>query len=209
MTDQNGGSGSLLISALTGAAIGAAGTGLIATFNKNFNFLSFLDVIESTAITSGMIFLVLLGAEFFNSFIALSQLPNILAELTVKHQLTPMIVVASILILYLFLGCLMDSLAMILLTIPVFFPLVMSLDFGMSPEETAIWFGILTLITVEVGLITPPVGLNVFIINKMAGDVKISETFKGVLPFLLSDIIRVTLLFVFPSITLIMLKVFY
>ena len=86
-----------------GAAIGAAGTGLIAAFNKNFNFLSFLDVIESTAITSGMIFLVLLGAEFFNSFIALSQLPNILAELTVQHQLTPMIVVGSILILYLFL----------------------------------------------------------------------------------------------------------
>ena len=85
----------------------------------------------------------------------------------------------------------------------------MTLDFGMSPEETAIWFGILTLITVEVGLITPPVGLNVFIINKMAGDVKISETFKGVLPFLLSDIIRVTLLFIFPSITLIMLKIFY
>ena len=77
-----------------------------------------------------MIFLVLLGAEFFNSFIALSQLPNILAELTVKHQLTPMIVVASILILYILLGCLMDSLAMILLTIPVFFPLVMTLDFG-------------------------------------------------------------------------------
>ncbi len=103
----------------------------------------------------------------------------------------------------------MDSLAMILLTIPVFFPLVMTLDFGMSPEETAIWFGILTLITVEVGLITPPVGLNVFIINKMAGDVKISETFKGVLPFLLSDIARIILLFFFPSITLIMLKIFY
>ena len=156
-----------------------------------------------------MIFLLLLGAEFFNSFIALSQLPNILAELTVKHQLTPMIVVASILILYILLGWLMDSLAMISLTIPVFFPLVMTLDFGMTPEETAIWFGILTLITVEVGLITPPVGLNVFIINKMAGDVKISETFKGVMPFLLSDFARVILLFFFPSITLVMLKIFY
>ena len=112
------------------------------------------------------------------------------------------------LILYLFLGCLMDSLAMILLTIPVFFPLIMTLDFGMTPEETAIWFGILTLIVVEVGLITPPVGLNVFIINKMAGDVKISETFKGVLPFLISDILRVILLFSFPGITLFLLNVF-
>ena len=121
----------------------------------------------------------------------------------------PLIVVASIMILYLFLGCLMDSLAMILLTIPVFFPLVMSLDFGLSPEETAIWFGILTLVVVEVGLITPPVGLNVFIINKMAKDVPIIDTFKGVIPFLLSDIIRIILLFSFPSITLIMLWAFY
>ena len=98
---------------------------------------------------------------------------------------------------------------MILLTIPVFFPLVMSLDFGLSPEETAIWFGILTLVVVEVGLITPPVGLNVFIINKMAKDVPIIDTFKGVIPFLLSDIIRIILLFSFPSITLIMLWAFY
>ena len=79
----------------------------------------------------------------------------------------------------------------------------------MSIEETAIWFGILTLIVVEVGLITPPVGLNVFIINKMAGDVKITETFKGVLPFLVSDLIRVVLLFSFPSMTLFMLRLLY
>ena len=102
----------------------------------------------------------------------------------------------------------MVSLAMILLTIPVFFPLIMNLDFGMTAEETAIWFGILTLIVVEVGLITPPVGLNVFIINKMAGDVSISDTFKGVLPFLFSDIIRVVILFLFTGITLFLLKIF-
>ena len=77
----------------------------------------------------------------------------------------------------------------------------------MTPEETAIWFGILTLIVVEVGLITPPVGLNVFIINKMAGDVSISQTFKGVLPFLISDIIRVIILFLFPGITLFLLTI--
>ena len=84
----------------------------------------------------------------------------------------------------------------------------MTLDFGMTPEETAIWFGILTLIVVEVGLITPPVGLNVFIINNLAGDVSISETFKGVLPFLISDIFRVILLFSFPGITLFLLRIF-
>ena len=86
---------------------------------------------------------------------------------------------------------------------------LLKLDFGLSPEETAIWFGILTLVVVEVGLITPPVGLNVFIINKMAKDVPIIDTFKGVIPFLLSDIIRIILLFSFPSITLIMLWAFY
>jgi TRAP-type C4-dicarboxylate transport system permease large subunit len=155
-----------------------------------------------------MIFLVLLGAEFFNSFIALTQLPNELGRIALSNNLSPLLIVACILILYLCLGCLMDSLAMILLTIPVFFPLIMTLDFGMTPEETAIWFGILTLIVVEVGLITPPVGLNVFIINKLAGDVSIAETFKGVLPFLISDILRVILLFSFPGITLFLLRFF-
>ena len=191
-----------------GGAIGAGGTGLIAFSNKNFKYKDLVDVIESTAITSAMIFLVLLGAEFFNSFIALTQLPNQLSEIALENNLSPYLIVACILVLYLFLGCLMDSLAMILLTIPVFFPLIMTLDFGMSAEETAIWFGILTLIVVEVGLITPPVGLNVFIINKMAGDVSIADTFKGVLPFLFSDILRVILLFSFPGITLFLLKVF-
>jgi TRAP-type C4-dicarboxylate transport system permease large subunit len=126
-----------------------------------------------------------------------------------EGDFSPFTVVAAILVLYVFLGCLMDSMAMILLTIPVFFPVIMTLDFGLSIEETAIWFGILTLIVVEVGLITPPVGLNVFIINKMAGDVKISETFKGVLPFLISDFIRVILLFSFPGLTLFTLRLMY
>ncbi len=192
-----------------GAAVGAAGTGLIAILQKDFKLAALLDVIQSTAVTSAMIFLVLLGAEFFNAFIALTQLPHLLAEFVITAGFRPLLIVACILVLYLFLGCLMDSLAMILLTIPVFFPMIMTLDFGMTPEQTAIWFGILTLIVVEVGLITPPVGLNVFIINKMAGDVRIAETFKGVLPFLVSDLVRVILLFAFPGITLFMLNIFY
>ena len=99
-------------------------------------------------------------------------------------------------------GCLMDSLAMILLTIPVFYPILINLDFGLSLEDTAIWFGILSLVVVEVGLITPPVGLNVFVINKLAKGISIVETFKGVLPFVVSDILRIILLVLFPSITL-------
>ena len=191
-----------------GASIGAAGTGIMALFTKGFNFSDLIDVIKDTAVTSAMIFLVLLGAEFFNSFIALTQITNELATFVISNELSPYLVVFCILVLYILLGCLMDSLAMILLTIPVFFPIIIELDFGMSIEEVAIWFGILTLIVVEVGLITPPVGLNVFIINKMAKNVPISDTFVGVLPFLISDLIRVGILFIFPGISLFLIRLF-
>ena len=191
-----------------GASIGAAGTGIMALFTKGFNFSDLIDVIKDTAVTSAMIFLVLLGAEFFNSFIALTQITNELATFVISNELSPYLVVFCILVLYILLGCLMDSLAMILLTIPVFFPIIIELDFGMSIEEVAIWFGILTLIVVEVGLITPPVGLNVFIINKMAKNVPISDTFIGVLPFLISDLIRVGILFIFPGISLFLIRLF-
>jgi TRAP-type C4-dicarboxylate transport system permease large subunit len=106
------------------------------------------------------------------------------------------------LLIYLALGCVMDSLAMILLTVPVFYPLVMSLDLGIPREDVSIWFGILALISVEVGLITPPFGLNVFVINAMAENVPITHTFKGIMPFLASDFVRVTLLLAFPAIAL-------
>ena len=95
---------------------------------------------------------------------------------------------------------------MIILTIPVFFPVFQTLDFGMSPEEAALWFGILVLIVVEVGLITPPVGMNLFVINKLAKDVPLSESFKGVLPFVASDLIRVVILASFPAITLVAVR---
>ena len=189
-----------------GASIGAAGTGLMAIFTRTFGISDLLDVIKDTAVTSAMIFLVLLGATFFNNFIALTQITNQLASFVINNNLSPYLVVFCILILYLFLGCLMDSLAMILLTIPVFFPIIIELNFGMPVEEVAIWFGILTLIVVEVGLITPPVGLNVFIINKMAKNVPISDTFIGVLPFLASDLVRVSILFLFPSISLFLIR---
>jgi TRAP-type C4-dicarboxylate transport system permease large subunit len=95
---------------------------------------------------------------------------------------------------------------MILLTIPIFFPMISGLDFGMDPEMTAIWFGILVLITVEVGLITPPVGMNLFVIQSMAPDISIRDTYRGVWPFVLSDLLRVILLVAFPAITLFALR---
>ncbi|MDG2474778.1 MAG: TRAP transporter large permease [Paracoccaceae bacterium] len=185
-----------------GAAVGVAGTALLAFFTETFGLKEFQDVIEDTAVSAAMIFIVLLGAEFFNSFIALTQITNSLSLWIFAQDFSPYMILIFILFLYLFLGCMMDSLAMIMLTIPIFFPILIQLDFGMTVEETAIWFGILVLVVVEIGLITPPIGLNVFIINKLAKDVSIVETFKGVLPFVCSDICRVALLIAFPAITL-------
>jgi TRAP-type C4-dicarboxylate transport system permease large subunit len=113
---------------------------------------------------------------------------------------------AVIVVIYILLGCLMDSLSMILLTVPIFFPMIMGLQFGLTPEHTAIWFGILTLIVVELGLIHPPVGLNVYVIQNIAGDVSLLETFKGVVPFLIAEFLRVSLIIAFPAITLVLIR---
>ena len=114
---------------------------------------------------------------------------------------------AVIVVIYVMLGCLMDSLSMILLTIPIFRPIMGLLNWGLDPADKAIWFGILALIVVEIGLITPPVGMNVYIINSLARDVPMSETFKGVVPFLISDAIRVALLAFFPILSLWLVRV--
>ena len=97
-------------------------------------------------------------------------------------------------------------LSMILLTMPIFWPIIAGMDFGMDPEDVKIWFGIIALIVVETGLITPPVGMNVFVINSMARDIPIAQTFKGVAPFILSDIVRVLLLLAFPGLTLVLVR---
>ena len=114
----------------------------------------------------------------------------------------PMLILLAILVLYLAMGCVMDSMSMLLLTIPIFYPIIAGLDFGMNREDTLIWFGILAVVVVEVGLITPPVGMNVFVVNGMARDVPMWESFKGVMPFLISDIIRIGFLIAFPVVTL-------
>ena len=118
----------------------------------------------------------------------------------------PYLVMAVIVVIYILLGCLMDSLSMILLTVPIFFPVVMGLDFGLTPEQTAIWFGILALIVVELGLIHPPVGLNVYVIHNIAGNVSMLETFQGVVPFLIAEFFRVALLIAFPVLTLLLVR---
>jgi TRAP-type C4-dicarboxylate transport system permease large subunit len=135
-------------------------------------------------------------------------MPQELAQLLAANALPPLLILLCILLLYLLLGCVMDSLSMILLTIPIFFPLVMGLDFGLGQEEAAIWFGILVLVVVEVGLITPPVGMNVFVINSLADGVPMRDTFAGIVPFLISDLARIALLITFPGISLGLVRLF-
>lgn len=185
-----------------GAAVGAIATGLYAYANGGLNWQNFQEAVLETASSTAMIFAILLGAAIFNSFLALSRVPFEVAAYVGDLTINPYIILAAILVLYLILGCFMDSLSMIILTIPVFFPVFQTLDFGLAPEAAALWFGVLVLIVVEVGLITPPVGLNLFVINKLAKDVPLSESFKGVLPFVASDLVRVVLLASFPSLTL-------
>lgn len=184
------------------AAVGAFGTGVLAVLHGGMRLRGIADCLRGTASTSAMIFLILLGAETFNAFLAQTQTPMLLATAIQDSGLSPMMILAAMLLLYLVLGCVMDSMSMLLLTIPIFYPIIAGLDFGMSREDTLIWFGILAVVVVEVGLITPPVGMNVFIINGMARDVPMIESFRGVLPFLISDMIRIAILVAFPIITL-------
>ena len=189
-----------------GAAVGAFGTGIAAWVNGGLNAKTFKGAVLGTAVATAMIFMIVLGAGVYNTFLALSQLPQEAAMAVAGWGVSPWLVLAAILVLYVILGCFMDSLSMILLTIPVFFPIVSGLDFGLTPEELAIWFGILVLIVVEVGLITPPVGMNLFVINSLSKETPITQTYRAVMPFVASDLVRTLILAAFPSITLVLLR---
>lgn len=185
-----------------GAGVGAAATFVAALLKRELTWAKIKHCFYATAEASAMIFLIFIGADLMNASLALTQVPAMLAEVVNSWGLSPLMVVTAILLFYVILGAVMDELSMILLTIPIFFPMIMAMDFGMSQEMTAIWFGIMVLMTVGFGLLAPPVGLNVYVVNGMAKDVPISESYKGVMPFLISDVFRTTLLLLFPSISL-------
>jgi tripartite ATP-independent transporter DctM subunit len=190
------------------ASIGTVATAFVAWRSGGLRGKGFLQCMYGTAAATGMIFLILLGADVLNVFLVLTQVNVALANWVIGLHVSPILVMFVIIFIYLVLGCIMDSLSMILLTIPIFFPIVMGLDlWGLDPESKAIWFGIIVLMVVEIGLITPPVGMNVFIINSMAKDVPMKETFKYVMPFLASDLLRIVLIVFVPSIVLFVLKI--
>ncbi len=177
------------------ASVGAAGTFFIALF-RGMNFAQFVDAVQETLFMSAMIFFMIIGAEIFGYFLSVSRISFSLVELVDSLQLSPYMVLFCVLLLFVLLGCVMDSIAMLLLTVPVVYPLVQAAGFD------PIWFGIIAVITVELGLITPPVGMNVFVIKSVAPSIPIKEIFKGVFPFVLSDLVRLALIIIFPSLAL-------
>ncbi len=192
-----------LFTATEGASIGTMLTFVITMVRGEMNPTKLAAAVRTTAQTSGMIFLIFIGADMINASLALSQLPAQLAEVVGHLQISPLVVMAGIMIFYIILGCVMDEMSMILLTVPTLFPVIMGMDFfGLDAADKAQWFGVLILTVCAIGMIFPPVGLNVYIMNGLAKDVPMTETYKGVLPFLITDFIRLGLLISFPGLAL-------
>jgi tripartite ATP-independent transporter DctM subunit len=177
------------------AGIGAFGTFFFAIVRKKMSWVVFKESLVNTIQTTGMLFMIILGAMVFGYFLSVSQVPSSLAQTVAELPVNRYVILCIILIVTLALGCVMDSMAIVLLTIPVFYPLILDLDFN------PIWFGILVVRVTEMGLITPPVGLNVFIIKGISG-VPIGTIFRGVFPHLVADAIQVAFLVAFPQIVL-------
>jgi C4-dicarboxylate transporter DctM subunit len=176
-------------------AIGAFGAILVSLIRRRLNWQKFKLALFETMRTTGLLYLIIIGAYVFMPFIALSTLPAALAEFVATLSVPPITIILAMALVYIILGMFMESLAMILITIPIFFPLVLSL--GYSP----IWFGIIVTRMVEIGLITPPLGINAYTMSTISG-VPIPTVFKGVIPFIISDICEVALLLLVPAVVM-------
>jgi C4-dicarboxylate transporter, DctM subunit len=186
-----------------GAGVGAAGTFVTGVARRELGLAALQRAFLGTAETTAMVFMIFLGADMLNSALAVSQMPAVLAQSVAELSLPPLAVVAGILLFYVLLCSVMDELSMIILTVPIVMPVVLALSLhGLTATDKAIWFGILVLSVVEIGLIAPPVGLNVYVVNSLARDVPMAETYRGVVPFLVSDAVRVALLLAFPVLSL-------
>jgi TRAP-type C4-dicarboxylate transport system permease large subunit len=189
------------------------GFGLRALGEPGLTLAGLKDALLDTAVTSAMIYFILFGAEVLKGFFARSNLPAALANWAATSGVDPWLVLIAMLLILIVLGFFMESLSMILVVVPFFWPVLVELNggawvsadfaaFGMTTNELKLWFGILALVVVELGLITPPVGLNVFIISTLARNVSMRDVFLGVIPFFAIEIIRVALLIAVPAIAL-------
>ena len=178
------------------AAIGAAGAFLFALWRRGWSLGFFRDVLVESAVTTGMMFMILIGALIFANFVNMTTMPAELIALTDRVAHSPMVVIAVICVIYILLGCVLESMSMILLTVPMFYPVVAHLGFDL------IWFGIIVVVVTEISLITPPVGLNVFVLRGVLPDIPTATVFRGVMPFIAADFVRLSLLVMFPVISL-------
>jgi C4-dicarboxylate transporter DctM subunit len=185
-----------VFTATEAAAMGAFGAFLFAVARRKLTWRAFMTALANTATTTAMILAILIGAILLGYFMAVTKVPMALAAFFAGLPVSPTLVMLFIIITYVILGGLMDSLAMVLLTVPIFFPVIQALGFD------PIWFGVILVILVEVGLITPPVGMNVFVISGMSKDVSIQGVFLGTSPFLLAMGILLALLMIFPDLAL-------
>jgi tripartite ATP-independent transporter DctM subunit len=188
----------LTFSPTEAAGMGAAGAFLIAFSRGSLNFRAIVAVLIEAAQTTAALFTVLIGAWMFSNFVNLAGLPEALREMVTSAGLAPMMVMMMILLIYVILGCVFESLSMLLLTVPIFFPLVTSLGFD------PVWFGIIVVVVTEISLITPPVGLNVFVLKGVVGNVSTATIFRGVTPFWIVDILRLALLVFVPWLVLVL-----
>ncbi|MCW5771346.1 MAG: TRAP transporter large permease [Rhodospirillaceae bacterium] len=188
------------------AGIGASGAFLFALFRRELTWKKLLDVLVESAVTTAMLFMVLIGATLFSDLINQTGFSEALVSFVDGLNVNRWGVLVAIILIYIVLGCVLESLSMILLTVPVFFPLVMSLGFdtalGYPKELIQIWFGILVVVVVEISLLTPPVGLNVFVIRSVLPDVPTGTIFKGVMPFFFMDIFRIAVIAALPIISI-------
>ncbi len=178
------------------AGVGAFGGFLFAWARRTLTWAGLRDVLVESARTTAMLFTIVIGAQIFSSFVNFTTLPSDLQTFVQQFQVNPIMVIIVICLIYVVLGCAMESLSMMLLTVPIFFPLVQSLGFD------PVWFGILIVCVIEISLITPPVGMNVFVLSSVLPDVPTGQIWKGVTPFIFADLIRLAILIAFPVITL-------
>jgi C4-dicarboxylate transporter, DctM subunit len=185
-----------VFTATEGAAVGAFGALCFALARRALTVNTFFDVLVDSARTTSMLFVILLGALIFANFINYTSMPADLKNFVQQYQISPMAVMVAICLIYIVLGTAMEELSMILLTVPIFFPLVTSLGFN------PVWFGIIIVVVVEIGLISPPVGMNMFVVKNLLPGVPTATIFRGVTPFVVADVIRLAILVAVPSLSL-------
>ena len=184
-------------------AIGAVGALLFALGRRLLSFAAFQEALSETVRTSAMLFFVIFGAQVFSSFINVADLPGEMLAWIGRLDLSAAGVMAVILLFYIAFGCVFSAFALVLLTVPLFFPLVAGLGldeiYGTSPENIIIWFGIVIVVVAEIGQITPPIGMNVFVLKSMLPDVPLNTIFKGIAPFFGADLVRLAIIIAFPA----------